>query len=92
MGMSTHVVGFVPPDEEWEKKKAVWNACKEAGIKLPSEVESYFDCNDPNGLPGLEVSIGEALEWFSEEWRQGYDVRLDKLPPNIKVLRFFNSW
>jgi hypothetical protein len=101
MGMSTHVVGFVPPDEQWQKYRDVYFACQAAGIKLPQEIEYYFDGREPseNGMEiELEPNYGEkankegsVVRWQNEHG-SGYEVDLSKLPKNVKHLRFYNSW
>lgn len=99
MGMSTYMVGFVPPDEQWEKYKKVWFACKEAGIEPPDDVYDYFKGEEPSEN-GMEISIKyskvpevkSALKEYRHDTREGYEVDLTKLPKNIKVLRFYNSW
>ena len=56
MSMSTHVIGFKPPDEKWKKMKKVWDTCQEAGIDAPKEVVEFFnDC--PPDEAGVEVEI-----------------------------------
>ena len=96
MGMSTHILGIKPPDEKWQKMKAAWDACDAAGITPPREVSDFFggECPDESGVrvelqyPKLHPSV--------QEWRgnatSGYEVDLRKLPPDVTVLRFFNSW
>lgn len=37
MGMSTIVVGFVPPDEGHQQMVAVWEACHTAKVAPPDE-------------------------------------------------------
>lgn len=92
MGMSTHVVGYRPQDEKWHQMKAAWNACKNAGITVPRDVESFFNDEDPNTLPGLEVDIRDAVEEWDDRYRQGYQVDLAALPKDVKFLRFYNSY
>lgn len=92
MGMSTHAIGFCPPDEEWNKLKDVYNACKAAGLPIPDKVESVFDGNNPNDMPGMEVDLGDAENEWSDEYRSGIVVDLSKLPPHVKFIRFYNSW
>lgn len=92
MGMSTHVVGFMPRDETWEKMEAIWTSCEAAGVQVPSQVEEYFEYECPIGLPGREVDIGEAITTYSEDGQSGIDVDVSKIPPNVSVIRFFNSW
>lgn len=89
--MSTHVVGFVPPDDRWHKMKAAWDACTAAGVRLPIEVGEFFGHALPDAA-GVELKIDAAVTPFIAAERHGFDVALDKLPPNVKVVRFFNSF
>ncbi len=91
MGMSMHVVGFVPPDEKWEKMKQAYYACKELGINPPNEVDQFFNnvAPDPNGV---KVNIEAATKEWSDEDRKGLEVEVDKIPKHVKVIRFYNSW
>lgn len=95
MSMSTHIVGFIPPDEKWQKMKQVWDSCKEAGIDVPEEVEEFFDWEAPDEQ-GVEIAEKKlpVKEW-SDDMRQGYELDISKLVqayPDIKVIRFYNSW
>jgi hypothetical protein len=87
--MSTHVVGFVPPDEAWLKMKAVWDACQEAGIPAPAEVEDFFggEAPDPEGQ-----TVDIAVREWSGNAVAGYEVAVADLPPQVKTIRFYNSW
>lgn len=89
MSMSTHVIGFVPPDEKWKQMKVIWDACSKADIALPGEVEEFFDGEEPSEK-GQEVEIPYS-KW-SDENRQGIEVEINKLPKNVKLIRFYNSW
>lgn len=92
MGMSTHVVGYVPRDEKWNKYEKIYRACDEAGIDIPDEVLDYFDDEPPYDKPGKEVDIDSAVADFNDEYRSGYSIDLSKLPDNVTILRFYNSW
>jgi hypothetical protein len=92
MSESTHVVGFRPADEKWNKMKAVWNACESAGVEIPKEAMDFFDSVAPGDRPGAEVELGEALQEWEDDSRQGYELDVTKLPPDVKVIRFYNSW
>ena len=92
MSMSTHIVGFRPADEKWNKMKATWLACENAGVPIPKEVEAFFDHEAPGDKPGAEVEIKAAMREWKDEYRQGFEVDIMKLPPDVKVLRFYNSW
>ncbi len=92
MGMSTHCVGFRPPDEQWSKMKAAWESCEAAGIPVPSEVEEFFAFDPPGDKPGQEIELGDAVSEYSCEDGSGYEVDVAELPPNITIIRFINSW
>ncbi len=92
MSMSTYVVGFKPADAKWKKMKAIWDACNAADIYPPKEVEYFFDGQYPSDSPGMTANIESAVkEWF-DEGCSGYEVDVTKLPKDVTVIRFFNSW
>ena len=95
MSMSTHVVGFRPPDEEWKKMRAVWDACNRADITVPAAVLDFFNFTSPDDS-GVEVELGKykcITEYHPPESpRQGYEVDVRKLPPDIVMIRFYNSY
>jgi len=99
MSMSTHVVGFIPPDAKWRAMRDARDACLAAGVPVPEEVEDFFGGEEPDpcgrevDLTGLQIAPGVS-EW-SDDYRQGYQVDLAELMaahPNVKVVRFYNSW
>lgn len=92
MGMTTHVVGFRPADDRWNQMKKAWEACTAAGIPLPREVYEFFDGEEPDDKPGMDVDIEDAIAPFNAEGRRGFDVHIDKLPPGVKTVRFYNAW
>jgi hypothetical protein len=93
MSMSTTVMGFRPPDGDWDKKKKAYEACIEAGVEVPDELYDYFEGQSPSDH-GQSVDLGNCLvEWKSPEGAsEGYELDLGLLPKGVKVLRFFNSW
>ncbi len=96
MSMSTSVLGFKPPDEKWRQMKAIYDACTAAGVEVPSEVSKFFDYCPPDEM-GVMVEEDEleecgALREYNEESGSGYEIVLEKLPPDVKVIRFVNSW
>ena len=92
MSMSTHVIGFKPADEKWLKMKAVHDACTSAGLPVPDEVTRFFDWRKPDEA-GVEVKEAALplTEWC-DGYRNGYELDVTKLDPDIKIIRFFNSW
>lgn len=96
MGMSTYVVGFIPPDERWLRMKAVWEACRAAHIDPPAEVERLFEDGPPDDS-GREVTMHEGVhpavkEWTDGDMRQGIEVDLSQLPAGMTSIRFINSY
>ena len=96
MGMDTYVIGFKPADEKWRAMKAVWDACKAAGIAPPVDVDRFFGGYTP-APHGVRIGqndllmCGAAREW-SDESSSGFEVDVKKLPPDVTVVRFYNSW
>jgi len=93
MSMSTHIVGFRPPDKKWKEMKAVWDACEKADIEKPPEVHAFFGHDEPDDS-GVEVDLEEAgcCKTFDREGYDGFDVDVSKLPKDVKIIRFYNSW
>ncbi len=93
MSMSTHVRGFKPADAKWRKMKAIWDSCEEAGIDPPEEVGKFFDWDQPDEA-GVDVNLEEhesCQEW-ADESRRGFEIDVKKLPKDVTVIRFYNSW
>lgn len=93
MGMSTHIIGFKPPDKEWEKMKAVWDACIAAKVPVPEEVSNFFnhEAPDPSGVE-VELEGTASVSEFNEEGRRGFEVEVKRLPSDVKIIRFYNAW
>ena len=87
--MSAHVIGFAPPDDEWRRMKAVWDACINANVPVPDYVAKFFDWQEPDER-GVEVEI-PATEW-EDDLRDGYEIEVSKIPPQVKFIRFYNSY
>ena len=93
MGMSTHVVGIVPPDAEWKKMKAVWDSCAAAEIDIPEKVSAFFNGEEPDES-GVIVALhlSPATSRWSDDSRDGFEVDIEKLPKHVKRIRFYNSY
>lgn len=89
MSMSTHVAGFIPPDETWQKMKAAWGACCTAGVPVPDEVCDFFAGEDPDPS-GVETDL--PVRSWREGMRQGFELDVADIPPHVKVIRFWNAW
>lgn len=102
MSMSTHLIGFTPPDEKWRRMKTIWDSCQGSNIEIPTEVLSYFNDEKPDER-GVEVELvpwnGDAcahgVERYKADMSEGYEVDLEafrEAHPHVKTLRFYNSW
>lgn len=93
MSMSTHVVGLKPADEKWQKMKAVYDACVAAKTSIPKEVMEFFDGEPPDKF-GVRVEIEKlpCTKEYNDDMRQGFEVDLKKLPADVTVIRFYNSY
>ena len=95
MGMSTHVTGFVSPENEnYKKHSKVLIACIEAGIsELPKETAEYFGSEYPEKYlleEKLEVAI-PTREW-NNEYSSGFEIIVSEIPDGVHKIRFANSW
>jgi len=73
----------------------VYRACYAAGIKAPSEVIQFFDCKDFASIDteGIEVPLTkECYKEWSDNGRSGFELDINKLPKDVTVVRFYNSW
>jgi hypothetical protein len=94
MSMSTHVVGFRKPDDnKFQKYAKIWKSCVEAGVGVPEEVFDYFNGEDPDEN-GMEVGIEntDAVKIYKEDYYDGFEVDVTKLPKDVHIIRFYNSY
>ena len=94
MSMTTYVVGFRPADEKWKQMKKIWDSCEEAGIDVPKEVDDFFESDAPDEA-GVEIRLNAKTgykEWSDGNGRDGIEITLAKLPKDVTVIRFVNSW
>lgn len=93
MSMTTHIIGFVPPDNRWKEMKKVYDACLFAGIEAPEEVLEFFNDEPPDDL-GIEIDLEDdkSSTEYQREGSEGFQIELKKLPKEIKFIRFYNSY
>lgn len=105
MGMSTHVKGIRDLSHpNMQKHLKVVEACIDAGVPVPEDTKKFFGPTDedPDNLaPGNfdsflceieSTDLGEAARDWKNEYEEGIEVEVAKLPPEVKVIRFYNSW
>ena len=90
---STHVEGFKKPDANWKKMKAVYDACIEADVDVPEEVEDYFNGEEPDES-GVNVDLEDTdcCKEYSADSCSGYEIDVTKLPKDITIIRVYNSY
>jgi len=92
MGMSTSVIGFREPDEKWRKMKQIYDACVDAGVDIPKDVDEFFNWEPPSD-EGIKVDIDKICERYApHEACDGYKIEISKLPENVTHICFWNSW
>lgn len=96
MSISTFVIGIKPPDETWLKMKAVYDACAQAGVPIPDEVESYFEGERPDEK-GVKIDLyitkpeHECISVYREEYYSGWEIEVAKIPKDIKIIRIIRG-
>jgi len=91
MSMSTSVYGFRPPDERFKEMLAIYKACTKAKIEIPAEVDEFFDGGEPDPA-GVAIDLGKAEKEFRTDGQEGIEIDLKKLPKDVTLIRFVNSW
>lgn len=101
MSVSYSVVGIVPADAAYKKKLAAYRACEDAGVDPPEDLRKFFndDEPDPSGVVrelaasySLKPMYAEGVTEYTADMENGFEVDLRKLPPEIKIIRFVNSY
>lgn len=91
MSMNTYVIGIRPPDEKFRKMLDAYKACSDAGIEPPDEVLDFFEGETPDPK-GVHLEITSAESKWAEDAAEGIEVDLSKLPKDVSIIRFVNSW
>lgn len=92
-----------PPDDEWKRMFAAYEACKAAGIAPPADVDRFFDYREPAAegmtervaymgvIRGRSTEAGTPLVagLVEGEDRAGFVLDLSKVPKGVKQLRVY---
>lgn len=81
MGVSTHIVGFKPMDDKCAKES-----------KVLDDIFGEFGRPDYPDLMEVNLEKHPAVSVHEYADENGFDVDLTKLPKDVTVLRFFNSY
>jgi hypothetical protein len=91
MSMSTNVFGIIPPDEKFERMKAVYDSCVNAGVPVPEAVRDFFGDEEPDEK-GVVIPLDDIAKEYSGERESGFEIHLEDIAPNVPIVRFVNSW
>ena len=93
MGVHTYVVGIRPADAEFERMRKVYESCLQANVMIPGVVEEFFEWQPPDDK-GVLIDLGgyACRKEYSKDNSNGIEIDLEKLPKDIKIIRFINSY
>lgn len=91
MSMAVGVYGIIPPSEKWKKMKSVYDACRAADTGIPQEVWTFFNDEPPDPC-GVVIELDVPRAKGSPDMTNWYEVEIDKLPKDVKIIRFSNSF
>lgn len=98
MGMSTHIIAFIPDtDETYQKHKKVLIACREAEVELPKATAEYFGYSYPEDCAleeKLQFKLQKGVHYrpWSSDMQEGFEIDLENIPKEVKTIRFYNSY
>ena len=91
MGMSTRIIGIKPANKKYKEMLKVYKSCVDARINIPVEVNEFFNYDNPEEK-GVIVKLRNSVTKYNKDMEDGFEVDLDKLDGDIKIIRFVNSY
>lgn len=91
MSMTINVVGFKPPNKKFKQMEAAYNACIAAGVDVPKGVDKFFFGSSPDSA-GVEVFLEGTSCCKDLGGNSGFEIDITKLPKDVTLIRFENSW
>jgi hypothetical protein len=96
MGMSINIVGIIPVDEKYKEMELIFNTCKKNKIAIPNEVVDFFNGEHPDPKGTIVELLNYESTYICTDWSSssstGYEIKVEDIPENIKIIRFYNSW
>jgi hypothetical protein len=92
--MSMNVVG-IPDREYFDKMIEIKEKCEELEIELPEQVKKFFGNYYGETKECIEAeTLFQEIPYtkFSNSYQEGFEIDVDKIPSNIKTIRFYCSW
>lgn len=88
MSATLGIYAFRPPDAEWTKMKAVWDACQAAAVEIPAEVSDFFNGEEPDPA-GVLVDLQPVLKPRGGPYCEtGCELAVADIPAGVQTLRF----
>ena len=85
--MGLHLYAVTPAtDKKWKKMKAIWDACKDAKIDPPPEVDEFFNGETPDD-DGVVEEIDELLSRRDSNGYDSWDIAIKRIPEGATMLR-----
>lgn len=98
MGMTTHIIGFVEPDEKYRNMLSIYKQCTELSISCPDEVHAFFRESWKPDEKGFEIDLVKERKSIVTTWssvygnEKGFELNVLEIPGKITTIRFYNSW
>jgi hypothetical protein len=98
MGLSSYILAYRDMDGEFAKMAEVKAFCDEKGVTLPKEVEEYFGKYSLDPIEYCKEQMSEVIlpngvfKKSQDDSREFFDVDISKLPKEVKIIRFVNSY
>lgn len=85
--------GYKSKGAEYDKMKAVYWACVEAGIPVPDQVRIYFNDKEPSDSEFVPTELGDAVIYSDNESEHGktsekVTIYLKALPKDVEIISF----
>jgi len=87
MYKKSYVLGGKPADDKYKKMAAAWEACTDAGVDIPVEIEEFFNYTKPDGNT-IWSEIKDAITMDCDYGIELWVVDLKKLPDDITLIKF----
>lgn len=85
------VAAVLPPTQEYQQMKALFDAAVRAKVNVPDEVWEYFGNREPSD-GGMEISIPGAAVLVAGPNSMEYNIDLSKIPGSAKKIRVRAEW
>ena len=98
MGMNTYIKGVRDLDGEFKRMMDMKKLCDSKGFSYPKEVMEYFgsligesDAYIREEMETIDLPKDLVIE-SQDDSREFFDIEIDRIPKEVKILRFVNSY